>query len=215
MPQSRNNEPEQSTEPASFAFKELSTSTWPDFEALFSKHNGVWGGCWCMFYHQQGSFPLGGQGHANRNRREKQTLVSQGRSHGIIVYSDGIPVGWCQFGTRRELPRLDASRSYQNQGPHEGKRNLWRITCFFVDREIRGKGVAKFALKAAIASIRKRGGGVVEAYPLDTLQDLPRKTAKGKASFLWSGTVPMFREAGFKVIAPLGKSRRLVRRTVS
>lgn len=197
-----------------YAFKELSKSTWPDFEKLFAKHDGVWGGCWCMFYHQQGSFPLGGQVHANQNMRKKQALVSQRRSHGIIVYSDETPVGWCQFGTRQELPRLDASRSYQKEGAYEGKRNLWRVTCFFVDREFRGKGVAKFALKAAIASIRKRGGGVVEAYPFDTFQDLPRKTAKGKASFLWSGTVPMFREAGFKVIAPLGKSRRLVRRTV-
>ena len=31
--------------------RELSPSTWIDFEKLFEKHGGVQGGCWCMFYH--------------------------------------------------------------------------------------------------------------------------------------------------------------------
>ncbi len=195
--------------------KELGLSTWPDFEALFQKHNGVWGGCWCMYYHEQGSFLLGSRIRANRNKQRKHGLVSSGKSHGIIVYSRGTPVGWCQYGPREELPRLDASRTYLKLGLENGKRRkLWRITCFFVDRDNRGKGVAGFALKAALSAIRKRGGGMVEGYPLETLKDVPRKTEKGKASFMWSGTVAMFKKAGFKVIAPLGKSRRLVRKAV-
>src|SRR5713226_6660717 len=39
-----------------YTAKELGASTWPDFEVLFTKHNGVWGGCWCMFYHKPGNF---------------------------------------------------------------------------------------------------------------------------------------------------------------
>ncbi len=163
-----------------------------------------------MYYHDQGNFRTG-----PHNKTRKHTVVTQGQSHGIIVYSDGKPVGWCQYGTREELPRLNASRTYQKLGLENGvKRKLWRITCFFVDRDFRGKGVAGFALKTAISSIRKNGGGVVEAYPLENLKEVPRKTAKGKASFMWSGTVPMFQKEGFRTAAPLGKSRRLVRRII-
>ena len=168
-----------------------------------------------MYYHTQGTFLLGSRIRASQNKRRKHALVNEGRSHGIIVYSDGTPVGWCQYGIREELPRLDNSRTYLRLGPNDGKkRKLWRVTCFFVDRDFRGRGVASFALKAALSAIRKRGGGIVEAYPLESLKDVPRKTAKGKASFMWSGTVDMFKKAGFKVIAPLGKSRRLVRKSV-
>ena len=199
-----------------FSTKDLGIDTWPDFEELFTKHNGVWGGCWCMYYHGTGTFLLGSRTRANQNKKRKYALVSEDRSHGILVYSDGTPVGWCQFGTREELPRLDNSRTYAKLGLQDGKRRrLWRITCFFVDRDYRGKGVAGYALKAALSAIRKKGGETVEAYPLESLKEIPRKTAKSQASFMWSGTVAMFRKSGFKVIAPLGKSRRLVRRTVN
>ncbi len=200
---------------SAFTVRELGPSTWNDFEALFAKHNGVWGGCWCMYYHSQGAFLLGGRMRASRNKQHKHALVSEGKSHGIIAYYNGTPVGWCQYGTREELPRLDASRTYLRLGLKESrKRKLWRITCFFVHRDYRGRGAAGFALKAALSAIRKQGGGIVEAYPLETLKDVPRKTDRGKASFMWSGTVAMFKKAGFKVVAPLGKTRRLVRRTV-
>ena len=167
-----------------------------------------------MYYHDQGTFLLGSRIRANRNRQRKRGLVSRGKSHGIIVYSQGTPVGWCQYGPREELPRLDASRTYLKLGLDGKKRKLWRITCFFVDRDYRGKGVAIFALKAALSAIRKRGGGIVEACPLETLKKIPGKPEKGKASFMWSGTVTMFSKAGFKVVAQLGKSRRLVRKAV-
>jgi GNAT superfamily N-acetyltransferase len=29
----------------------LDERTWPDFAALVERHDGVWGGCWCMAFH--------------------------------------------------------------------------------------------------------------------------------------------------------------------
>jgi hypothetical protein len=84
-----------------YSAKGLTSSTWPDFEKLFSKHNGVWGGCWCMFYHKQGEFQI--KGHALENKRAKKALVRRGKSHGIIIYTDGKPVGWTQYGPRPKL----------------------------------------------------------------------------------------------------------------
>jgi len=37
-----------------FSVKPLDESTWPDFARLVEKHNGLWGGCWCMAFHPEG-----------------------------------------------------------------------------------------------------------------------------------------------------------------
>ena len=178
-----------------YTAKDLSKSTWPDFEQLFAKHNGVWGGYWCMFYHNQGTFQT--KGHGPANKRDKKRLVGEGKSHGVIVYREDNPVGWCQYGLKKELPRIDASSKYQRPDS-EDERKLWRITCFFVDRNNRRHGVGGFALEAALDSIKNKGGGLVEAYP-------STKMGQG-SSLMWPGTVTMFEKAGFKTIAPFGKS---------
>ncbi len=137
-----------------------------------------------------------------RNRRDKKALVDKGRSHGILVYTHGEPVGWCQYGPKEELPRIDAGRTYSKLSLDREGNRLWRITCFWVDRKHRNCGVASAALNAVLNSIRKKGGGMVEAYPA---------TRKGFPAD-WFGTLSMFQKEGFEVVAPLGKSNVLVRR---
>jgi hypothetical protein len=73
-----------------YSSKELSPTAWPDFEALFAKHNGVWGGCWCMFYRTKGEFLI--KGHGPDNKKAKKALVKKRRTHGIIVYSGEAPL---------------------------------------------------------------------------------------------------------------------------
>jgi GNAT superfamily N-acetyltransferase len=194
------------------AIKELDASTWPDFERLFSRH-GTPSSCWCMYYQREQSREremkesgIGEEGMREHNRRRKKELVSRGRSHGILVYAEGQPVGWCAYGPAEEFPRVDRGRYYRKLGLKEGRRRLWRITCFVVDKGHRGQGVASAALNAALSSIRRQGGGVVEAYPVTS--------KKGGSQTLWFGTVGMFERAGFKPLVPLGASvlmRRVVR----
>ncbi len=136
----------------------------------------------------------------------KELSPTTWQTHGIVVYSGETPVGWVQYGPKPELPRLHASKTYQSLSlDHEGKK-LWRITCFFVDRNNRRKGIAGFGLNAALAAIKKKGGGIVEAYP-------STKYSKG-ASLMWSGTVSMFEDAGFDVASQLGKSSVVMRKIV-
>jgi ribosomal protein S18 acetylase RimI-like enzyme len=147
--------------------------------------------------------------HRAINRRDKAKLVREGRSHAILVYDGDTPIGWCQYGSREELPRVDAGRGYRKVGPPPGGARLWRITCFFVDRAHRGRGVAKLALAAALESIKNQGGGIVEAYPV---------VSKGMAAvpeFRWFGTPGMFRRYGFRTVAALGTSGVLMRKTVA
>lgn len=187
-----------------YSTKELGVKTLPDFEKLAAKQ----GGCWCIYYQRQRPIKASGEEWARRNRRDKRRLVREGRSHAILVYEGGQPVGWCQYGTYDELPRIDAGRNYKKVGRPAGEVRLWRITCFFVDREHRDKGVAKFGLKAVLQSISKKGGGIVEAYPVVS------KKMAAVPEWRWFGTPSMFRREGFSEVAPLGTSLVLMRKGV-
>ena len=135
---------------------------------------------------------------AVRNRREKRELVDKGYSHGILLYAKREPVGWCQYGPREELPRIDNSPKYRKLALEDDKAK-WRITCFVVDKKYRRRGVATATLRAALKAIRNKGGGLIEAYPVS-------KTDQG-SNYLYPGTATMFEKAGFKMVAPFGNGR--------
>jgi hypothetical protein len=175
--------------------QELSSTTWKDFDELFGNNNGVWGGCWCMFYHTAAGWS---KRKSLQNREDKRALTKSGKSHGILVYCDEDPVGWCQFGPREELHRVDSKRNYAPTSA-----DAWRVTCLFVDKSHRRMGVSESALSSAIDAMAKRKVRSVEAYPV-----LP--SPKGNsASFLWSGTPDLFQKFGFVEKGPLGKSSKL------
>jgi GNAT superfamily N-acetyltransferase len=188
-----------------FEARELTLSRWRDFEALFRKYHGVQAGCWCMYYHREGpTGPLASPARQDANRLDHRALVRSGHGQGILVYSNGRPVGWCQFGRRDDLPRIDRGRKYRSVAPQLGAPPAWRITCFFVDKPLRRRGVARRALHAAIEAIRHQGGGVVEAYP----------ATHDRAVAVWFGSVGMFEREGFRVVRPFGASNVLVRRHI-
>jgi len=185
-----------------FAVKPLDATSWPDFARLVEKHNGVWGGCWCMAFHAEG---VGRAKAAGQNRAEKEVRVREGRAHAALVYDGSACVGWCQFGPTDELPRIKRQRAY-DQGP--GELPDWRISCFFVDKGYRQQGVASAALDGALREIARLGGGTVESYP-EAVED---RSVSG--SFLHNTTVSMFERHGFERIRPLGKHHWLMTRTV-
>jgi len=142
---------------ATYTTRELSPETWPDFERIFSQGNG-WDFCWCMTFHT-GPKPSRTRYRTRAevnvaNQSAKRERVFNGRAHGILVYADDAPVGWCQFGLACDL------------GAAEPAEDTWRITCFVVLRPYRHRGIAGIALRAALESIRRRGGHVVEAHPI-------------------------------------------------
>jgi GNAT superfamily N-acetyltransferase len=172
--------------------KPLNEATWADFAGVVERHNGVWGGCWCMAFHPEG---IGRSRSPTQNRCDKEQRVREDRAHAALVFDGEACVGWCQFGTPDELPRIKHRRAYD-----EGLVDLpdWRITCFFVDKRYRGQGVAARALEGAVHEIARLGGGTVEGYP-EAVED--RRVA---ASFLHNGTVAMFERQGFQRTRRLG-----------
>jgi GNAT superfamily N-acetyltransferase len=185
-----------------FHVRPLDETTWPDFARLVEGHNGVWGGCWCMAFHPEG---VGRTKAPEQNRSEKECRVREGRAHAALVYDDATCVGWCQFGSPVELPRIKHKRAYL-----EGLTDPpdWRITCFFVDRAFRKSGVASSALEGALRQIALLGGGTVESYP-EHVED-----RSASASFLHNGTVSMFERHGFERTRPIGKHHWVVRTVV-
>jgi ribosomal protein S18 acetylase RimI-like enzyme len=146
-----------------------------------------------MAFHTEG---VGRAKTATQNRGEKECRVREGRAHAALVYDGARCVGWCQFGSPDELPRIKHRRAYQSAA---GAVPDWRITCFFVDRDYRHRRVAAVALDGALRAISNLGGGTVESYPEDVVGRAV------SASFLHNGTVSMFERHGFQRIRPLGK----------
>ncbi len=188
--------------PPSLTSRPLSPGTWPAFARLVEKHNGIFGGCWCISFHLG---PGDGKRTAADYRAMKEARVRDGRAHAALVFDGSNAVGWCQFGPTAELPNIRSRKAYE-----EGLRELpdWRITCFFIDRDRRGEGIANVALREALREIARLGGGTVEAYPEDTAG---RKVSR---SFLCSGTLGMFEKAGFERDRRIAMHRWVVRRRI-
>jgi ribosomal protein S18 acetylase RimI-like enzyme len=182
-----------------FIVKPLEESTWQDFAQLVEKHNGVWGGCWCLGFHQKGT------GSFSKNKEEKKRRVSAGETHAALVYDGSNAVGWCQFGQADTLPRIKHKRQYDSELTALPD---WRITCFFVDRDYRGKGIASIALEGALNEITRLGGGTVESYP----EDVAGRSTSG--SFLYNAALSIFERQGFQRIRRLGKHHWVVRKVV-
>jgi GNAT superfamily N-acetyltransferase len=85
----------------------------------------------------------------------------------------------------------------------------WRITCFFVDKEYRKKGVATTALAGALQDIAGLGGGTVESYP----EEVVSRTVS--SSFLHNGRISMFEKQGFERVRRLGKNHWVVVKVVA
>jgi GNAT superfamily N-acetyltransferase len=187
-----------------YKVKALGSDTWDAFAQLAQRHNGVWNGCWCTWFHT-----LYAEKQKERtsesNQALKERLVSEGRAHAALVFDGDMAVGWCQYGSPAELPNINHRKEYE-----AGLDRLpdYRLTCFFVDKKYRRQGVAAAALHGALDLIAQAGGGVVEAYPQDT------DGQKVSASFLYNATRSLFEQAGFSYIRSKGKNHCVMRKVI-
>jgi GNAT superfamily N-acetyltransferase len=155
-----------------------------------------------MGFHEEG---VGRHKTPDQNRSEKESRVRESRAHAALAYEGDTCVGWCQFGSPDELPRIKHRRAYLADLDALPD---WPITCFFVDRQHRRQGVAAAALAGALDEIARLGGGTVESYPEDATDRSP------SSSFLHNGTVAMFESQGFTRGRRLGKHHWVVTRIV-
>lgn len=170
-----------------YRIESLGPATWDAFADLAERHNGVWGGCWCTWFHLYPDPKE--ERRAIGNREFKRRLVEQGRAHAALVLDGDEAVAWAQYGSVEELPNIHHRKEWEKGVVRPPD---YRITCLFVDRRYRRKGVAAIAVQGALALIAAAGGGLVESYP----HDLP-PGKKTSASFLYNATRSMYEQLGF------------------
>jgi len=180
----------------------LSPNTWDAFAALVERNGGVFGGCWCIGYHPEGV----SRTSAEVNRERKLARVRAGTTHSAVVFDGDEAVGWCQFGSPAELPRIKHRRAYEEQPPEPPD---WRITCFYVDRRRRGQGIAAAAIDGALQLIAAQGGGTCEAITEDT----SGREVQGR--FLFSASLALFERYGFAPERQVGKHAWIVRTRIA
>lgn len=173
-----------------YTVKPLTSDTWDAFARFMERHNGVFGGCWCTYFH---TFASEKTYDADKNRSLKQRLVDEGRAHAALVFDGDEAVAWCEYGSPDELPNIYHRKEYDAAGDPAPD---YRITCIFVDKKSRRKGLTAIALQGALDLISEAGGGVVEGYPHDTDGQ--------KVSVLYNGTRRLFERAGFEYVRPKG-----------
>jgi GNAT superfamily N-acetyltransferase len=183
-----------------YTVKALDASTWDAFAALVDCNNGVFGGCWCMGFHPEG---VGRGTTVAQNRERKHGRVQAGAAHAALVFDGADCVGWCQFGTPEEVPRIKSRAAYEKGATLPPD---WRIACCFVGKGHRRQGVATAALTGALELISRLGGGMVEGYPEDA--------GSVPAGFLFNGALSTYEKAGFVCDRKIGKHRWVVTKRV-
>jgi GNAT superfamily N-acetyltransferase len=117
-------------------------------------------------------------------------------SVGILGYLRGEPVAWCSIAPRPTYRRLGGPDDFEDNPDA-----VWSLVCFFVKRELRGRGATEQLLAAAIKEARRHRANIVEAYPVD----------RQSPSYRFMGFVDTFREAGFRKVGTAGLRRHVLR----
>lgn len=178
----------------------LTSDRWEDFERLMGPRGGA-DDCWCMLWRLKAKEWR--EGKTGGNRTAMRAIVAE-QPPGLLAYADDLPVGWCSVAPRSAFPRLDNSRILKpvDDAP------VWSVTCFFIAKGWRGKGVATMLLEAACAFARERGASVLEGYPIDPLG------ARYANAFAWTGMMRSFEEVGFEEVARRSDKRPIMRKAL-
>ena len=184
-----------------YSIEPLTVDTWDAFAGLVERHNGIFGGCWCTYFHDCAEREPGYEG----SRAFKKLMVESGHAHAALVVIGDEAVAWAEYGTPDELPNIHHQKQYLAEADVTPD---YRITCIFVDKRYRKHGYAKVALAGALDQIAALGGGVVEGYP----HEIGEKRMNN--SFVYNGTRTMYEQAGFEFVRSKGMNNTVMRRTI-
>ena len=184
--------------PSDYKFYPVTKERWKDFEKLFGK-NGACAGCWCMFWRIKRKDYEAQKGDGNK--KAMKNFIHSGGIPGVLAYYNNEPVGWCSVAKREEFPGLENSRILK---PVDDK-PVWAVSCFFIRKDFRNKGVSVELLKAAAKFVKSRKGRILEGYPNE-----PKKGNMPPA-FAWHGLASAFKQAGFKEVERRSETRPIMR----
>jgi GNAT superfamily N-acetyltransferase len=186
----------------------VTADRWEELAAFFGP-SGAFAHCWCTWWRQTAAeFSHGVERKGAPNRALMHSLVEAGSEPGLLAYRDGQPVGWVSVAPRPQYGRIIRSRRIGPAPEEAADERIWSVVCFWIPRQERGKGVANELLKAAVDHARARGAAALEAYPVDTAG------GRHPSANLFTGTLTMFRRAGFEEVDRPRGAQLAVRRTL-
>jgi GNAT superfamily N-acetyltransferase len=177
-----------------YDIRPLTPDLWAAFEDLFGEHGAV-NGCWCMYWRIGSEYRRRPRGD---NKADFHEVVRKGPPPGLLAFSDGLAVGWCQLTPRDALPWLD--RAWRLRQVDDAP--VWSLSCFYVRIGYRRRGVMTALVAGALDYARRAGAPALEAYPLD---------ASLTPSSSSTGYVSTFRRMGFKVVGRRVPPRPIMR----
>jgi GNAT superfamily N-acetyltransferase len=179
-------------------FKPLTIKTWGDFEILFGP-KGACGGCWCMNWRfSRSEFD---KRKGDQNKLAIHNLVNKDEVVGLMAFVDDDAVGWCAIAPREKYIRLQRSRVLRPVDDLP----VWSVSCFFMVKPYRRKGLSAKLLKATLTYAKKEGAKIVEAYPIEPMVE------KMPDVFAWTGMLSTFLKVGFREETRHSPSRPIVR----
>jgi GNAT superfamily N-acetyltransferase len=168
--------------------KPVDERNWADFEALFQS-KGAPSYCWCMAWRKNRD-----EQKQNTSKSRKKFIkqrVSAGTPIGLLAYIDNEAIGWCSIAPRETHRRLGGDESIDK---------VWSITCFFIKREFRNKGLQHLLIEHAKKYAKKNRAKYVEAYPVE-----PKSP-----SYRFMGFIKSFDKAGFNFVKKAGTRRHVM-----
>jgi GNAT superfamily N-acetyltransferase len=166
--------------------------------ARFSEAHGKFHYCSCMRWRMTSA-------EYKRSTKESRVATLDGLAAedvpvGVLAYLDGEPVGWVAVAPRVALGALERFKALARID----EQPVWSVSCFFLDRRIRGQGARLGLLNAAVAFALEQGARIVEGYPVEP----------GKL-YGYMGAPDIFRAADFVDVTPPGRERQIWRYTVA
>lgn len=130
------------------------------------------------------------------NASEMTTSLAAGspEMRGVVaVDPEGRVVGWLKVAPAATLSKLYEQRVYRHlscfDGPREG---VHAVSCLLVDPALRGRGLARSLLRAAIRLARAGGATAIEAFP--------RRGIPLRDDELGTGPYSVFAAEGFAIV---------------
>lgn len=121
---------------------------------------------------------------------------------GLVAYDEHGPAGWVQITPRAAVPRFQTAPTARPAA--DTPPGTWALSCFFLRKDLRQKGMMTELAHAACAHAAAHGATAVEAA-----------ARRKEGSFLWgegfTGLVPSLARAGFTEVEVRTPLRVLMR----
>lgn len=163
-------------------------ANWVDFETFFES-KPLLSNCWCMAWRMTKD-----EMKTNNSACRKEFIKKRVWTNipiGLLAYIGDQPIAWCSVAPRE---------TYRKLGGDEDLDSVWSISCFYIKREFRDKGLICALIEHAKKYAKSNDAKYLEAYPVEF--DSP--------SYRHMGFVQTFRKEGFVFVKKAGTRRNVM-----